>query len=390
MKNKKGFTLIELLAVIVILAIIALIAVPQVLKILNKARLSAAEDSVYGIVKASESYIIGFMLKNNGNIPSEDLIFNCESEGCKLENTLEGYNLTNLDVLDFKGTTPSSGKITVKNGGKEIIAEDLKINGFTCTYENEKASCSKSGNTNTTTTTTTTVLPTKLTKGTAVYLNPETKTLCEEKDVVSTTGTKIGCMKWYVYKDNGNGTYQLILDHNTTATVVWNSTRSNTSMGEVAKALTKDTETWDSSLNARLITADEIAEITGANLDTTIKWSSSKTYGESDIETQSGWFYFDGTGTTYSGTDGWRKIVATTQGASKYAWLYDNTNGCTSYGCNIDDSSNYGYWTSTPVVGDSYIVWSVYRGGNLSRSSVGNVGFYGVRPVITISKSIIS
>ena len=53
---KKGFTLIELLAVIVILAIIALIAVPQVIKILNKARLSSAEDSAYGIVKSAEIY----------------------------------------------------------------------------------------------------------------------------------------------------------------------------------------------------------------------------------------------------------------------------------------------------------------------------------------------
>ena len=46
-------------------AIIALIAVPQVIKILNKARLSSAEDSTYGIVKSVENYITEFMLKNN-------------------------------------------------------------------------------------------------------------------------------------------------------------------------------------------------------------------------------------------------------------------------------------------------------------------------------------
>ena len=49
--SKRGFTLIELLAVIVILAVIALIAIPQVIKILNKARISAAEDTTSGIVK---------------------------------------------------------------------------------------------------------------------------------------------------------------------------------------------------------------------------------------------------------------------------------------------------------------------------------------------------
>lgn len=54
MKENKGFTLIELLAVIVILAVIALIAIPQVIKILNKARISAAEDTTSGIVKSAE------------------------------------------------------------------------------------------------------------------------------------------------------------------------------------------------------------------------------------------------------------------------------------------------------------------------------------------------
>ena len=61
--SKKGFTLIELLAVIVILAIIALITVPQVIKILNKSRISAAEDTTSGIVKSAENYVVDFMLK---------------------------------------------------------------------------------------------------------------------------------------------------------------------------------------------------------------------------------------------------------------------------------------------------------------------------------------
>ncbi len=137
MKNKKGFTLIELLAVIVILAIIALIAVPQILKILNKARLNAAKDSTYGIVKAAETYATNFMLENNGSLPKEDLVFNCSSYGCLLENNLENYNTTNLDKLSFKGTKPTSGKITISNNGKTIKAEDLIINDFRCNYDKE-------------------------------------------------------------------------------------------------------------------------------------------------------------------------------------------------------------------------------------------------------------
>ena len=86
MKNKKGFTLIELLAVIVILAVIALIAVPQILKILSQARISAAEDSTYGIYNATQDYISRIMLSNGGDFPSEDLTFTCNNNGsCTLD-----------------------------------------------------------------------------------------------------------------------------------------------------------------------------------------------------------------------------------------------------------------------------------------------------------------
>ena len=64
--NNKGFTLIELLAVIVILAVIVLIAVSQILNILNRARLSATEDTTSGIIKSAENYVTSFMLQNSG------------------------------------------------------------------------------------------------------------------------------------------------------------------------------------------------------------------------------------------------------------------------------------------------------------------------------------
>ena len=143
MKRSKGFTLIELLAVIVILAIIALIAVPQVLKILNKARLSSAEDSTYGIVKSAENYITEFMLKNNGELPNQDLTFSCGNEGCSLneKDKLSSYNLTDLEKLDYKGTEATGGLVKVnKNGNIEV--NKVTINGFKCNYPvDEKAKC---------------------------------------------------------------------------------------------------------------------------------------------------------------------------------------------------------------------------------------------------------
>ena len=138
-----GFTLIELLAVIVILAIIALIVVPQVIKILNKARLSSAEDSTYGIVKSAENYITEFMLKNNGELPSTTLTFSCGNDGCSLNeiDKLSSYNLTDLDKLNYKGTKATSGLVTIKENGNIEVSEAI-INGFRCNYPvEEKASC---------------------------------------------------------------------------------------------------------------------------------------------------------------------------------------------------------------------------------------------------------
>ena len=207
--------------------------------------------------------------------------------------------------------------------------------------------------------------------GTVIYYNPETNKKCSSSEAVSTTGTKTGCMKWYTFNDEGitSKKINMILDHNTTATVSWNISNG---MNEVIVALSKDTVTWNNDLNARLITANEIAEITG---NTSFNGTTS---------TYSNWFYFDSNNQTQT---------VTTQGTSKYAWLFDYTNSCTNYGCNVADSSNYGYWTSTPVAGSGSRVWRVYYAGRLSTYFAGSEGGrpnYGVRPVITVSKSIIS
>ena len=225
-----------------------------------------------------------------------------------------------------------------------------------------------------------------ISKGTTIYFNPETGKVCNQADVVSTTGTKSGCMKWYIYSDNNKNNFNMILDHNTTAVVAWNSTNSNSEMKEVKTALDNDTSTWDSSLSARLIDADEIAHIVGADRDDTLKWSADKVYGTSDINKNSAYFYFDGSGTTYAE---WQKNVANSTNKSKYAWLYDYTNNCTIYGCNIADSGNSGYWTSTSVKGFNNYSWRVYLNGGIGAELV-NSDKIGLRPVITVNKSDVS
>ena len=363
--KKKGFTLVELLAVIVILAIIAVIATPLILNVIDNAKKGASESSALGYIEGIEKYIV-----LNEVTKEKDFSF---------EKGL-GYEVESIkDYIEIKGDKPTEGWVCIGDK-KEVSKAKLKINNYVIEYKDNKATvvdgeigtmdCTAGTVDNTTSGPTQEVATNGETYKAIVYLDPTDLTAsCNASNSVSTTGTKEGCMKWYAYTDDGTN-YKMILDHNTTATVAWNSSGSNADgINEAATALTNDTTTWNSSLSPRLIEADEIATITG---NTTFSGATS---------TYSKWFYLDSNSQTQT---------ATSQGASSYAWLYDYTNGCTSYGCTNADSSTYGYWTSTPVSGSTYYAWRVDRGGYLNGNDVGNAFRCGVRPVITVSKSVIS
>ena len=203
---------------------------------------------------------------------------------------------------------------------------------------------------------------TLLANGTVVYYNPVTNAKCTASQAVSTTGTKTGCMKWYAFNDKGNDTVNLLLDHNTTATVAWASSGNANGPVEVKTQLENDTSSWNKSINARLIEASEIATITGYP-----NWNDK-------------WYYLhDNTQTEYTGA----------AGTNKYAWLFDNTDSCTTYGCNVEDSSNYGYWTNTGYYLNYVSAWYVSRDGRLFLGNGKRAGDSGVRPVITVSKNIL-
>ena len=227
MKEKnKGFTLVELLAVIVILALIALIATPIILNVINDAKKQAAKDSAYGYMDAVEKYIVSSELEDKS---IQDGTYRVEELNKK---------------ISVKGSTPDNGNIEIKNSS--VKSYDIGIDGYVVRNGKvDKVSTTKS-----------------FKNGTAVYYNPETENKCSKEASKSTTGTKSGCMKWYVFNDKeGNATVNVILDHNTTANVAWNSTGNNSEMKEVKKALENDTKDWKNT--ARLITANEIAKITG-------------------------------------------------------------------------------------------------------------------------------
>ena len=386
MKKRNAFTLIELLAVIVVLAIIALIATPIVMNTIKNSKKGAAERGAENYIKQVETAIATSKLDNK---EVADGTYTIDQDGNITVPSLPNGKLT----IEMNGTKPTSGKIKITNGSVDQSSSNMTIGDYDVTYNPAKKTYEATEKGSTTTKT--------YSNGEVVYFNVTTGEKCSDyKETQSNTGTKTGCMKFYAFNDDGGSNVNLLLDHNTTAEVFWNL-KVSTASGpkEVLNQLKKDTALWQGTITpenysidqseqgsgvkyavdysdykARLITAQEVAQITG---NTTF-----------DEKTSSSIFYFDTNTTTESKTCKY----GNTSGCN-YGWLYDRTDtDCTNYGClNNSDLSTYGYWTISPNASTSGYAWSVYyNGGTLTNGYVGGAHRHGVRPVITVAKSNLS
>ena len=412
--NKKGFTLVELLGVLVVLSVILMIAFPLITTYINKSKQKAYDTQMGLIITGLKDYATD----HKEVLPVNDTDYVTFTLG-----QLKALGIVNNSVvnpLDGKEIDDSMEFKIIKNGSKytyqivesSILSRDDKnhtpyitLNGHILNYidvdsiYNElgasatgydgnplnvtistsnldvntigiyqiKYEVKDSNNTKSYAIRTVIVGESKiLANGTVVYYNPETNKKCTSAEAVSTTGTKTGCMRWYAFNDKGNDTVNLLLDHNTTANVAWASSGTNTNGPQEVKAqLERDTASWNKSISARLIEAREIATITG---------NSGWTAGGSD------YYFHDNTLTEYKGA----------AGTNKYAWIFDNTDSCTIFGCNVADSSIFGYWTGTAQTGFAGTAWIVFLDGGLNTMYVEDGHRFGVRPVITVSRSIIS
>ena len=231
-----------------------------------------------------------------------------------------------------------------------------------------------------------------------VYLDPtdltKTCTIEQAENNVNENGTpteiKTGCMKWYIYSEDESN-YTMILDHNTTAKIRWNDDNKNVAYEQSnVYPLVQDlsvTSGWKyiegKISKPRLITVDEINKIIGIKHNMSLK---------------SSFYYFDTKAETV------KKFTESVR--SNYDWLFNNLNECKTgsidFGCNIEDSNEYtlygtsvigktwGYWTSTTcgAAGDDSDVSAIFYRGSLINGNASRVDI-GIRPVITISKSII-
>ena len=408
--KKKGFTLVELLAVIIILSLVLVIAVPSVNRYIKQSKEKAYNTQISTIIEAAQAYasansgllprkeefvvkITLGQLKSSGLIkeevknPNDDKYFD-DALTIEIKKKGETYN---YDIVESTITTRDGEKSPIINlNGSPMVTYNLNA-----TYTELGASATDSdGNAISnividksnlvmstegiyqvkyTATDTKGISSTvyrnvyvsnnKYANGTAIYFNPNSNSVCSKAEATSNTSKSNGCMKWYTFNDDGSSTVNLLLDHNTTATVAWASTGTNANGPvEVKKQLENDIASWNGAVKstARLIEASEIAKITGYP-----NWNNNRYYFHTNSNTE------------YKGA----------AGTNKYAWLFDNTYNCTTYGCNVADSSAGAYWTNTADSGSFNTAFTVYYIGILSHdNSVANASGPGVRPVITVSR----
>ena len=371
MKNK-GFTLVELLAVIVILGVILVIAIPSIsAAILNSrknAYVATANEFVDGVklitlndptkLPTGEDPtfipITEIKLEKGSSTKSPfGKLYNPDTSGVYISyDAINNEYIYSVCLIDESGNGINSENII------NVDKSDVKIGDAFC-VDMRLA---------------TTYYP----NGTVVYFNPVSGEKCDAASAVSTTGTKTGCMKWYAFLDSEEGatTLNLLLDHNTNiaadGVIKWNggldlNLSPLNSSGKILWKLKTDTDGWtgvssrtDSyTLNkglanytinytdykARLITATEVATIAG--LTSFNEVNPGTLYGLS----------------------------------SSYTWLLGPN--ITSYYTATAAGSTVHYAYVWAVLGDSGNLY-LYSGTNTANQL--NVG---VRPVITISKSLI-
>lgn len=268
--------------------------------------------------------------------------------------------------------------------------------------------------------------------GDEVKYNPVSNSVC-------TSGSN--CYTWNVidvYDSKLNDTITLQMDHNIAEGVDWVSkkdygnnsaygTYGRTDKGPITamKRLETATSSWSNALKlnytydttlatnnygvmtcvdgvctvkgnqittnakARMITGEEVAALTvavGAEKNTVAyKWTLASS-NETD------WYFFSRKnyilGTTTLITDDQESTL-------QLKWLLSNTNA-NSYSGATGNTATGGYWTLSPVDGNITYAWSVGASqyepynGNIGAYYVYNLAGYGLRPVISVPKSVLN
>ena len=325
MKNK-GFTLIELLAVIVILAIIALIAIPVVLNIIKSSKGSSVERSAELYLNQVKNEIARYNMTH----PSSN--FNPSECTVQSDDSLicDGTSLN----IEINGDKPAAGSKILLSNGSVVATRDFKIDSKNLTYENGtiKEGSDKPLICTGVTTATTGNIP----SGSFNYGDEYT---CEVGDSYSNT---------FFVLENNTYTVSLIMKENYTDSYV-------------PQTLAWCTDGGKDNTTCKNISATGSNAPDGKDYIGHIKSIFNKDGVTVSFPT------YDQIGNSYTNTATWL-----------FDYLIDKTHPV---------SGLYGYWTTTAQ--DSRNAWIVYCYDLLFSTAVNSAEGVGVRPVITISKSLI-
>lgn len=428
--KKNGFTLIELLAVILILGIIALIAIPTVTSIIEQSKKNVAMTSATNVAQAIENTVSINSLNseltdiNDGKVydlstlKGEQYSLNLSNDSSVedgkvfLQDGLVEYYMIQVDdycVEKFKDNTTSTKE--------KCVFADLYINDKKLDVNNDAPICLYFGNCE---------------NGTETYFNPTTADFCKESDYAienSATENANGCMKWYIFNDDK---YQssMILDHNTSSTLVW---QSNTDYGNklgpknLFESLAEDTNNWSDNLlmnwksssdayngkagsygydslyisngsvhikplastgqteyvinnaKARIITAEEIAQLSNYETLTNKSWSKDST--------DDGFYLDNGDSLNPSNKCTFNGDIS----ECKYGWLIDRSyKNCVAGGCYNNGEETYynmyGFWTITASAKANNLSYRITNKSRLFTGEIDYINRGGIRPVLDIVK----
>ena len=339
MKNKCGFTLIELLAVIIVLAIITLITTPIVNKTLETAKKGTAERSADGYIRAAETTVSRERL--NGHVLEGE--YEITTNGNICENKQATCGDSREIEIAATGRKPKGGKLMIIKG-EVSISSSIDMGDYDVVYDKEKNKY------------------VAYEKGTA-----PAETLCTKKDGVDLANLTYGNEFTCELGDNDLKTFYVLEINGDNVSLIMNANVDSTGKAITSSTMDREVVAWcDDSTECKIDgdwNAANGAFTANKALETwTLGWTKLK---QSQI-----------------------KLPTKVQIEGAYTdsmpiWLYNYLSDTT----NPTDMG--GYWTSTPHPAPSYssYAFAVISSGRVSSMHIIFSTGYGIRPVITISKS---